>query len=271
MSRRSVVPLGTLAAIAVAMVLSHTTTTLAQSSDEDARRHFEAGESYFRTSDYDGALREFNQAYQLADAGKRPAILLSIASVYERMGDLSKTVETLQKWLAEAPADNKDRPTIELRIQNLDKRIRELAAAPPASPSAAPPATAPAATSSTAPPPPPPPEPNRTPAYITWGIGGAAAVGAVITGLIANKKYNDADAGCAKTPQGCSDSEVSPIKNMALVSTILTGVAVVGGGVGTYLYLSASSPAQERATGPVPLVSAGVTHHGGAFEATWRF
>lgn len=269
MSRRLVVPWGILGAIALAMTTTHA--SLAQTSDDDARRHFEAGESYFRTSDYDGALREFKQAYQLADPANRPPVLLSIASVQERMGNLNATVETLEKWLAEAPADSKDRNTIELRIQNLKKRIADqAAAAPPASASSAP-AVPPASSATSAPRPAPPAEPSRTPAYISWGVGGAAAVGAVITGLIAKQKYDDADSGCAKTPQGCSDSDVSPIKSMALVSTILTGVAVVGGGVGTYLYLTSDPPKQEQSASAMPRVSAGLTGHGGSLQAHWRF
>jgi len=270
MTRRSAAPLRMLVAFCFSIAVVNAAPGFAQTSDEDARRHFEAGEAYFKTSDYDGALREFNQAYQLAEPAKRPAILLSIASVYERMGNLPKTVETLEKWLAEAPADHRERATVELRIQNLKKRIAEQPP-PAASSSTAAAAVSPTATTSSTPPPPPAPEPNRMPAYLSWGIGGAAAVGAAVTGLLAKSKYDDAESGCAKTPEGCSDSEVSPIKSMALVSTILTGVAVVGGGLGTYLYLSAGEPQQERATGVVPRLSAGMTHRGGGFEATWRF
>ncbi len=271
MTRRSATPFRMLVALAFSMAFVYAAPGFAQTSDEDARRHFEAGEAYFKTSDYDGALREFNQAYQLAEPAKRPAILLSVASVHERMGNLPKTVETLEKWLAEAPVDHRERATVELRIQNLKRRIAEQPAPAASSSTTAAPASPTTTTSSAPLPPAPAPEPNRMPAYLSWGVGGAAAVGAVVTGLLAKSKYDDADSGCAKTPEGCSDSEVSAIKSMALVSTILTGVAVVGGGLGTYLYLSADSPSQERASGVVPRIRAGMTHRGGGFEATWRF
>ena len=109
------------------------------------------------------------------------------------------------------------------------------------------------------------------PAYISWGIGGAAAIGAVVTGLIANGKYNDAESGCATTAQGCSDGEVDPIKNMALVSTILTGVAVVGAGVGTYLYLTAKPQNQEAATGLAPRLAGGIAPGRAGLNALWTF
>lgn len=247
-------------------------------NDEDARKHFEAGELYFKTSDYEGALREFQMAYKLS---KRPLILLNTANVYERMGRLQDAIDSLKRYLAEDP-NAKERATIELRIQNLQKRVDDQAKAsadsgavgpapsdtPPTPPVASDSATA-APTGST--PPPVVAAPNRTPAYITWGIGGAAVVGAVITGVIAKGKYNDADSGCHKTAQGCSDSDISPIKSMALVSTILTGVAVVGAGLGTYFFVSAKPQTVETATGYVPRMSAGVAPGGGGVSALWRF
>jgi len=246
----------------------------AQSSDADARKHFEAGESYFKTSDYEGALREFQMAHRLS---KRPLILLSIAAVYERMGRLQETIDSLKQYLVDEP-QTKERATIELRIENLQRRVDEqkaTASAPTASTEPPPVVTVPPPVASTAAPPPtapppPPAGPNRTPAYISWGIGGAAVVGAVVTGLIAKGKYDDADAGCAKTPTGCSDDDVQPIKNMALVSTILTGVAVVGAGVGTWLFLSAK-PAPTEAASIVPRLSAGASPKGASVGVSWSF
>ena len=249
----------------------------AQSSDEDARRHFEAGVSYFNTSEYEDALREFQRAYQLSEPAKQAAILRNIAAVYERMGNLDKTIETLERYL-EADPETPERATVELRIKNLKERLAEQqepdAGAPP------PPATtAPATTTAPPPPPPtstgkpPPPseEPSYTAAYVSWGIGGAAALGAVITGVLANQQYNDKEDTCGNTPAGCSDDDVGGIETMAWVSTALTGVAVIGAGVGTVLYLTAEPPSREQATGWTPQVNAGVAPGGGGVEARWTF
>jgi hypothetical protein len=240
--------------------------------DEDARKHFDAGESYFRTSDYEGSLREFRMAYTLS---KRPLILLNMANVYERMSRLPEAVEMLKQYLDEDKA-TKERTTIELRIQNLQKRIDEAVhSAPDSGSSTTEPAPAPPTPVAPAPPPSssarPPAPPNRLPAYITLGVGGAAAIGAIVTGIVANGKYNDADAGCAKTPQGCSDSEVAPIKSMALASTILTGVAVLGVGAGAYLLLTAKPKSAQSASSFVPVLSAGVLPRAGGFSARWTF
>ncbi len=63
-------------------------------------------------------------------------------------------------------------------------------------------------------------------------------VTAVVTGIIANNEYEHAKDHCSPN---CTDAEVSSAKSMALVSTIATGVAIVGAGVGVTLFLVSSS------------------------------
>jgi Tfp pilus assembly protein PilF len=261
----------TMVGLACALSISAAGTALAQSSDEDARRHFEAGMSYFNTSEYEDALREFQRSYQLSEASKRPAILRNIAAVYERMGNLEKTVETLEQYLREDP-NTEEKATVELRITNLKERIaqqdkgQEEAIVPPS-----PPGVEPAKPEPAPGPAPIPEQPDRTPAYVAWGVGGAAAVGAVVTGLLANNRYNDRKDGCGSTPAGCSDDEISGVTSMAWISTGLTGLAVVGAGVGTVLYFMAEPPAQEQGSNWAPRVQAGVSPKGGGVEARWTF
>src|SRR5262249_3549375 len=87
----------------------------AQSDDENARIHFESGAAYLKQSDNENALREFQAAYSLS---KRPALLLNIANVYERMGKPKEAVDSLSKYLQEDPK-TPDRMTVETRIANL--------------------------------------------------------------------------------------------------------------------------------------------------------
>lgn len=239
---------------------------VAQTSDEDARRHFEAGASYFDTSEYANALREFERSYQLSDPSKRAAILRNIAAVYERMSNLEKTVETLRRYLEEDP-NTPDRAKVELRIKNLEEMIANRPVEePPAEPvldSAVQPA-----------PVPPRGEPDYMPAYVAWGVGGVATLGAVVTGVIAKKRYDDRKDGCGSTPLGCSDDEVSGVKSMAWVSTALTGVAIVGAGVGTVLYFMAEPTSREQAVPATvwrPQVNAGVAPGSAGVEARWAF
>jgi len=254
-----------------AALLSGTAPLGAQSDDENARRHFESGAAYLQQSDYENALREFQAAYALS---KRPPLLLNIANVYERMGKLQEAVDALSKYLEEDPK-SPERTTHETRIANLKKRIEAMPRPSATASSAAPPVSSapPPAPVATAPPAPLPPAPapasapNRTPAFIAFGVGGAAAIGAVVTGLVAKGKYDDADKSCKP---GCTDDTVSSIKSMALVSDILSGVAIAGVGVGAIL-LFTSGGSQEAASGSKPSIAGGVGPHGGRLEATWRF
>ena len=242
----------------------------AQSDDENARIHFESGAAYLKQSDNENALREFQAAYSLS---KRPTLLLNIANVYERMGKPKEAVDTLTKYLDEDPK-TPDRMTVETRITNLKKRLEALPPSPPpsASSSAAPPAsTAPLAPVA----PPPAPEssrsasaPNRVPAYIAFGVGGAAAIAAVATGLAAKAKFDDAHDNCKPS---CSDDTVNSIKSLALVSDVLTGVAVAGVGVGAILFFTGKPARSEAARASKPSLRAGVGPGGGKLEVTWHF
>jgi hypothetical protein len=201
-------------------------------------------------------------------------LLLNIANVYERMGKLQQAVDALTKYLEEDPK-SPERTTHETRVANLKKRIEAMPPPSPPATTAAPiassaPTAAPVPTAPPAPPPAAPPPastPNRAPAFIAFGVGGAAAIGAVVTGLVAKGKYDDADKECKP---GCSDETVSSIKSMALVSDVLSGVAIAGVGVGAILLLT-SRGSPETATGSKPSIAGGVGPSGGRLEATWRF
>jgi len=254
--------------MAFAALLACAAPAAAQSStsaDELARRHFESGAAYLQESDYDNALRAFEKSYELS---KRPEILLNIATVHERRNDLQAAVNALEKYLAEKP-NAEDAATVQNRITNLKKRIDQepKTAAEPA------PAPAPATTPTPAPPPPvaaEQPQPNRVPAYIVLTIGGVAAAGAVLTGVFAQSEYNDAEAGCGKT-KTCTDDDLSTGRTMAVTSTVLTGVAIVGVGLGVTLLLTAQPATEQPARVKAPRIALGVGPQGGGVEAHFVF
>jgi hypothetical protein len=247
-------------------------TALAQSTSDDlARRHFESGAAYLEESDYDNALQAFQKAYDLS---KRPEILLNIATVHERKAELQPAVDALQQFLSVAPPGDEHIDAVKLRIQNLQKRIadEQAKAGPAPAVGTSPPATAPIAPAPTptpvtaAPPEPAPSHRSRLPAFIALGIGGLAAGGAVITGIVANSDYNDSKSSCSPA---CTDSQLSPGRTMALTSTILTGVAVIGVGVGvTLLLTSGPDPAQTSFAPSLHLAGAPGAARA---DATWRF
>jgi tetratricopeptide (TPR) repeat protein len=236
--------------VAFTASLAAPATALAQTATDDlARRHFDSGTAYLEESDYENALRAFEKSYELSP---RPEIQLNIATVHERRGDLKAAIASLESYLAAQP-DGEHAETTRLRIQNLAKRLEAESAAaappppPPPPPQALPPA-APPPPPAAAPPPPPPRAAggSQVPAAIAFSIGGASAVTAAVTGIIANAKYQNAKDECSPN---CSDAEIAQSRTLAWVSTIATGVAVLGAGVGVTLLLT-SSGSNNRANAP---------------------
>ncbi|HMJ11437.1 MAG TPA: hypothetical protein VK524_08510, partial [Polyangiaceae bacterium] len=110
--------------------------------------------------------------------------------------------------------------------------------------------------------------PNRLPAYVLLGVGGLTAVGAGVTGLLARSEYDEAKDTCSPN---CSDDEISASKNLALTSTILTGVAVVSVGVGAALYFMSGKSTEVARARVVPRILVGAGRRGGAAQASWSF
>jgi tetratricopeptide (TPR) repeat protein len=257
-----------LTAAVCGVVLMTAAPAWAQTSDDElGRRHFESGVAYLQESDYENALKAFEKAYALS---KRPAILLNIATVHERKGDLKAAIEALKRYLEVAP-NSEEAQSVKNRIANLEKRLE--ASPPPAEtppPAATPPPTTTSAPASTPTPPPTAPAPspaaestppNRIPAYIALSIGGLSAAGAVLTGILAQSEYGNAEDECKPN---CSDDQLSTGRTMAVTSTILTGVAVVGVGIGAALLFTGGSE-------PEPVPAAGVPRVFAGAQASWSF
>ena len=266
-----------LAAATLACVLTLLSSTgHAQSTSDDlARRHFDSGVAYLEESDYDNALKAFQKAYELS---KRPEILLNIATVYERQSALPSAVAALKGYLEAAP-QGEHVETVRLRIANLEKRIEEQdktrAAQTGAVPAAAPPppatATAtPTPTATTEPPRTKPhakPEPNRLPAFISLGVGGVLAGASLATGLIAKSNFEDAKSSCGPH---CSDSELSSSRTFAITSTVLTGAAVLGVGLGVVLLLTTPSGNDDLSKN-APRFDVALGPSAAAASAAWCF
>jgi tetratricopeptide (TPR) repeat protein len=275
LSGRRLRPAGSIrvaAALACAVWLCGATGHAQSTSDDLARRHFDSGVAYLEESDYDNALKAFQKAYELS---KRPEILLNIATVHERQSDLPGAVTALKAYLAAAP-EGEHVETVKLRIQNLEKRLQDQdkaktdAAVPPRPvepPSASPPApaTAPGPAPATAPH--AKAEPNRLPAFISLGVGGVLAGASLATGLVAKAKYDDAKQSCG---HACTDSELSSSRTFAITSTVLTGAAVLGVGLGVALLLTSKSDDDELSRG-APRFDVALGPKAAAASAAWSF
>jgi tetratricopeptide (TPR) repeat protein len=267
--------------LGLSLVLSCPGVALAQTDpDELARRHFESGAAYFEQAEYEAALREFRKAYELS---QRPQILRNISVVEERLGNIAEAVVALDQYLDAAPNDP-DVDTIRIRRDNLKKRLEQEEAAepvpapPPEKPEKPNPAPEPKSEPEAQNPPPNaediPPEddegPNLVPAYVLITVGGLAAVGSGVTGVLASQEHENLKTSCATEPNGCSDEQTSKGETLALTSTVLTGVAVLGVGIGAILWATADSK-ESTSSGAAPQLFVGVGPEGGYGRARWTF
>lgn len=271
--RRRRPAVGAAVALACSVWLCSVTSHAQSTSDDLARRHFDSGVAYLEESDYDNALKAFQKAYELS---KRPEILLNIATVHERQGALPSAVAALKGYLEAAP-QGEHVETVKLRIQNLEKRSQEqdqakAAAAGPA-PAAAPPPPASASPAAAAPPSAPAAkkpekaEPNRLPAFISLGVGGVLAGASLATGLIAKAKYDDAKDSCGPH---CRDSQLSGSRTFAITSTVLSGAAVLGVGLGVALLLTTEGDDDAIGKNP-PRFDVALGPTAAAASAAWSF
>ncbi|MFK7987035.1 MAG: hypothetical protein AB8I08_13505 [Sandaracinaceae bacterium] len=198
----------------------------AQSDDERARMHFQAGRSYFDQRRLEDALREFNEAYRLSE---RAALLLNIATVLERLERLDEAADTVDRYLDLEP-DADDRRTLTERAASM----RALAAEQRAEAEAA-------TTTDTAPDPPDDPGAD-TPSsasgggmgtlglvgIIVAGVGVAAVVPTVAFGVISEDHYQRVQTECSADgtcPASVQDSlEEGPL--FADISTAMLFVSI---------------------------------------------
>jgi tetratricopeptide (TPR) repeat protein len=247
--------------------------------DELARRHFESGAAYFEQAEYEAALREFGKAYELS---QRPQILRNISVVEERLGNIAAAIAALDEYLESAPNDP-DVDTIRIRRDNLRKRLEQEQSTEPV------PMVEPEQPAKKAPEPKPEPlesndvefnsddfppeaddEPNLVPAFVLITLGGLAAVGSAVTGVLANNEHETLKSSCGANTGGCSDEQVAQGETLALTSTVLTGVAVLGVGIGAIWWATADS-GEGTAKGPSPDLFVGVGPEGGYGRARWTF
>jgi tetratricopeptide (TPR) repeat protein len=123
-------------------------------SDDLARAHYKAAQSYFKQGRAEDALREFQEAYRISP---RPAFHYNIAICYEKLGKLEEAIAAYERYLAEVPEAG-DRFTVREKVAELKKR----APTPPEERAAPPPEAPPPPEAAAEPPPPSADEPELT-------------------------------------------------------------------------------------------------------------
>jgi tetratricopeptide (TPR) repeat protein len=180
---------------AVAMVLVLAAALPARADDEQAlaraRSHFEIGRGYFRLGNYAEAVREFTAGYDLAP---RPQFLLNLGQCYRALHENARARAMLEKFLADAPADDPERPAVLKLVEELKQQPDERA--PAAAPAPVAPAAAPAAGVAVA-----PTDAGSRPTFVQrhWWIFpvGAVVLAGVAVGIYFGARPSDAcsDAG----------------------------------------------------------------------------
>jgi len=238
--------------LAVALVLP--SIAGAQSDDERARFHFQAGRSYFEQGRYEDSIREWDESYRLSG---RAILLTNMAEAQARVFRFDDAIASLERYLREGGAEAEgNRTTIESRIaslRELGEQLRQRTGdAPPTDPPPADPPptdtpptdtpptdTPPTDTPPTDPPPtevgatdPPPDDPpaeepggrRRLWTWVSLGGTGLLAAGAVITGSLAMGARNDLDCPNDICPAG-SQSDIDSGNGLALMTDIFIGLA----------------------------------------------
>lgn len=267
-----------LAAIACSYVLGGLAapSTLCAQEDARARQHYTAGESYFSEGDYEGARREFLQAYRLSP---RPQLLYNLYLTEERGGRYADAAAHLAQYLAEEP-ELPNRAQLEVRLAHLRARVAADAAADASggtdtgthsgpdtgtgtgTHSGASTGTDTGADTGT--------DAGRaaergesglvTGAIVSLAVAGAAAIVFAVGGGLALAE-NDRLAGTCgeRTTSSCEDAALSDLRSYTLLADVGLGVAVVGAALGGLLLGLglAEGPANEGAVAITPWVGVG--------------
>jgi tetratricopeptide (TPR) repeat protein len=275
----------TLSLLVTLVFLVVCTPALAQGTDDDlARQYYKLGEKLYNRSDYEGALKQFEKAYQYS---KRPAFIYNMARCYEFMGKLVEAIRHYERFLASNP---KNAEVIKARIANLKKKLQQTKPSetkpPPAGTGAG---TKPTATGVTRPEPTPEPTPGPEPGpepspppsrgarwmritgWVLVGVGAASLIASIALGAKAASLSSELeDASVADPPElysSWSDKEDQgeTVERLQLVTLGVGAAAIVGGAVLVFLDMREENARRSAWIAPTP------TRGGALVSGTWSF
>ncbi len=236
-------------------------TASAQDATERARAHFEAGTRAFDTGEYEVAVAEFEQAYELT---RHPDLLFNIYSSAERAGRLERAADALTRFLAEGQVEEARRPVLQQRLANLRERIaaRETQTEPEETPEPEPPAEAGPA--------PEPPAPAPTPGGVhPAGVAVLIAAGVLAAsfGVFAGLGAAEDGALAQSCAPACTDAEVQTLVAYNAVADASWIAAAVAGVTGVVLLFALPPEGGQPGAALAPWA----TPHAAGLAARGRF
>ncbi len=213
-------------------------------TDSRARELWENGAILYSEGRYEDAILAWNEAYRLSE---RPLILTNIANAQERLGLWREALETLNRYRAFAPADERD--ALDRRIANLERRLAEQVT--PSTQPAAQPAPAPAPTATSR------PGLGLPVALLVGGLAGGG-VGATF-GVLSLGAREDATALCVGSDDDllCPSSAQDALdrdRRYAMVADVSygTGLVLAAAGVALLVRARRGAPGVQACLAPVP-------------------
>ncbi|MBN2716638.1 MAG: hypothetical protein JXX14_12345 [Deltaproteobacteria bacterium] len=267
----------------VSVVLGLLVATSAFADDTAAARgYYQQGVDAFKADDFETALANFTEAYNLSG---KPGILFNLALCQEKMGQGDRAIAYYELYLEEMP-DAPDAEAVRLRIeelQNPEGTVPEPGPTAPAgekepeetSETASANTTNEGTSSSDA-----PlrvevePDPNGRKYNIAQGlfIGGGTLflVTGGLTTVAAFRKYNSLETVCAPD---CSDSQVKSVKRLAVAADIQMGLAIgaLATGIIWKLVYRKKRARLEAQSGQAVTVGPALGHGVGGIAVTGRF
>jgi len=192
----------------------------------EARTLYEQATAHYDRGEYDAAIGEFKQAYELTH---EPGLLFNLAQTYRLKKDAHEALHFYQRYLELKP-DATNRADAEAQMAKMKEAIAaEQPQKPP--PVAAPP---PAVVASPVAAPPPAPPQSRASRFVhsrrgqiaiaLYAVGAAALISAAGTGGAALSIRSRYDAGCASG--ACDAGLYSYGRGHAIATDVLIGVGV---------------------------------------------
>ena len=100
-------------------------------NQERAKELYQNGSLLYDEGRYEDAIIAFQEAYRLSE---QPKLLYNIAQAQERLGRYQEALDTLSRYRAYAPAE--EREALDRRIRNLERRLEEQGTSTPPAPTA---------------------------------------------------------------------------------------------------------------------------------------